>query len=183
MKLRRIFLVLLIISLIGAVGFCFFNQARIREGSFGSSPDGEGLRMTTLAKVVKVVDGDTIKLESGETVRYLGMDAPEIYEFDNKGNRWVKRDNCYSEEAMNRNKELVNGKTVRLGRDISDKDRYGRLLRYVWIDTDMVNMELVRGGFATAITVPPDTKYEKQIFEVEKEAKEEGRGLWGMCGQ
>ena len=97
-------------------------------------------------QVVEVVDGDTIKVSiDGQvcTVRYIGVDTPEAVE-------WM------GPEARAANKELVEGKTVSLEKDISETDKYGRLLRYVWVGDLMVNAELVRLGYAQVSTYPPD---------------------------
>jgi micrococcal nuclease len=88
---------------------------------------------------------------------------------------------CYGRESARRNRELVEGKTVLLEKDVSETDRYGRLLRYVWVDGKMVNAVLVEEGYARAYTVPPDVKYADLFRQLERRAREEGRGLWGAC--
>ena len=125
-------------------------------------------------KVTKVIDGDTIKLENGEVVRYIGINAPETAHPQ-------KPVQCFGYEASNKNKELVEGKIVRLEKDISETDKYGRLLRYVWVGNVFVNDYLVRNGYAYSSTYPPDVKYQEQLREAEKEARENNRGLWGQC--
>ncbi|HSJ86551.1 MAG TPA: thermonuclease family protein, partial [Anaerolineales bacterium] len=102
-------------------------------------------------KVVDVVDGDTIKVlldEDGKTysVRYIGMDTPE----------YTTKIEYYGSEAAVKNVELVMGKTVTLIKDVSETDRYGRLLRYVIADNMFVNYELVAQGFANTASFPPD---------------------------
>jgi micrococcal nuclease len=120
------------------------------------------------AIVSRVIDGDTIELLSGEKVRYIGIDTPEIGQ-------------CYSQEATDKNRELVEWKEVRLEKDISETDIYHRLLRYVYVDELFVNAELVRLGYARAYSYPPDVKYATFFLELEQEAKDAGRGLWGVC--
>jgi micrococcal nuclease len=115
--------------------------------------------------VTRVIDGDTIIIEGGYHVRYIGIDAPESGEF-------------YYLEAKQINEGLVAGKNVRLERDISDKDSYGRLLRYVYIGDDSVNAEMVRQGCAWAIAYPPDVKYQVYLEAMEKEARQSKRGIW-----
>jgi micrococcal nuclease len=117
------------------------------------------------AKVTKVIDGDTIIIEGGYHVRYIGIDAPESGEF-------------YYLEAKQINEGLVAGKNVRLERDISDKDSYGRLLRYVYIGDDFANAEIVRQGCAWAVAYPPDVKYQIYLEAMEKEARQSKRGVW-----
>ena len=124
--------------------------------------------------VTFVADGDTILLESGESVRYLGVDAPET----NHPSRGLE---CFGLEATERNRELVDGKYVRLEEDQTDRDRYGRLLRYVFVDGEFVNAVLVEEGYAFSSYYPPDTKYYHELVILELDAEEEGRGLWTAC--
>jgi len=125
-------------------------------------------------KVIKVIDGDTIKLENGEVVRYIGIDTPETVHPS-------KPVQCFGREASNKNKELVEGKLVRLEKDITDRDKYGRLLRYVWVGDLFVNDYLVRQGYAYVYTYPPDVKYSEQFVQAQREARENNRGLWAVC--
>ena len=120
------------------------------------------------AKVVKVIDGDTITIEGGYKVRYIGIDTPEIH----------PRLEAYGMEAWQANRQLVEGKQVRLEQDVSETDKYGRLLRYVYIDDTFVNAELVKEGLATAKAYPPDTKYQDYLEQMEMEARLAGRGMW-----
>lgn len=122
-------------------------------------------------KVSRVVDGDTIKLENGQVVRYLGIDSPETVDPQ-------KSAQCFGKEASDKNKELLAGKEVVLVKDVSEKDKYGRILRYVWAGDVFVNDYLVRNGFARAENFPPDEKYRAQFKEAQAEAKKAKRGLW-----
>lgn len=119
-------------------------------------------------KVSKIIDGDTFVLESGQIVRLVGIDAPE-------------KNDCFATESGDELIKLIGGRGVKLVRDVSEVDRYSRLLRYVWIDQLMVNQELVRLGFAKAFPYPPDVKYQDLFSKAEQEAKENQRGLWGSC--
>jgi len=124
----------------------------------------------TWATVGRVIDGDTIELAGGARVRYIGIDTPEM-----SGHR-----ECYATEATAKNRELVEGKRVALRKDVSETDRYGRLLRYVYLPTgEMVNATLVREGYAVASTFPPDVMFADLFVELEREAREAARGLWG----
>ena len=118
-----------------------------------------------MALVTEVIDGDTIVIKGGYHVRYIGIDAPESGEF-------------YYLEAKQANEDLVAGKKVRLESDISDKDSYGRLLRYVYVDDNFVNAEMVRRGCAWAIAYPPDVKYQVYLEAMENEARQTKRGFW-----
>jgi len=127
------------------------------------------------AQVTRVVDGDTIEvLMTANTykVRYIGVDTPETVD----PRRPV---GCYGREASERNRQLVEGKTVELEKDVSETDDFGRLLRYVWVDGEMVNATLVREGYAVASTYPPDVKHQKLLASLQREAIAAGRGLWG----
>ena len=130
--------------------------------------------------VSRVIDGDTIELENGEKVRYIGIDTPET--LDPR-----KPLQCFGKEASAKNKELVEGKQVRLEKDVTDKDKYGRLLRYVYLGdpdqelTVFVNLELVKQGFAHSYTYPPDVKHQSEFVAAEGEARDANRGLWSSC--
>ncbi|MFC1994981.1 thermonuclease family protein [Chloroflexota bacterium] len=118
--------------------------------------------------VTRVIDGDTIIIDTGQRVRYIGIDTPEIHP--------TLED--YGWEAWQVNRRLVEGKEVYLERDVSETDKYDRLLRYVYVDDIFVNAELVRQGLAEAKAYPPDTKYQDHLEELEAEAKMAGRGIW-----
>lgn len=129
--------------------------------------------------VVKVVDGDTFKLENGVTVRMVGVDTPETKD----PRRPV---GCFGKEASSETKSLIEGKVVILQKDVSETDKYKRLLRYVYLplengETLFINDYLIREGFATVLTYPPDVKYTEQFLEAQKDAKLNNRGLWGRC--
>lgn len=133
------------------------------------------------ARVARVIDGDTIELETGEKVRYIGVDTPET-------KHPSKPVQCFGREAAQKNKELVEGKEVLLEKDVSETDRYGRLLRYIYLPnpeaTDeaiFVNELLIEQGFAQVITYPPDVKYHTLLLQAQKQAQSEEKGLWGSC--
>lgn len=124
--------------------------------------------------VTKVIDGDTIEIEGGKTIRYIGIDTPET-------KHPQKELQCFGKEASEKNRELIGGKKIRLEKDISETDRYGRLLRYVYINDVFINDYLVRQGYAFAATFPPDVKYQQQFSQAQQEARENKRGLWVTC--
>lgn len=120
------------------------------------------------AQVVRIIDGDTIEVDIAGTlykVRYIGIDTPET-------------DELMFAEATAKNAELVEGKVVRLEKDVSETDKYGRLLRYMWVDGNMVNATLVAMGYAQVATYPPDVKYQQDFLELQRRAQEAGMGLW-----
>ena len=120
------------------------------------------------ARVTHVIDGDTITIEGGYRVRYIGIDTPEVH----------PKLEAYGIEALKANRELVEGKEVRLERDVSEKDKYGRLLRYVYVGGIFVNAELVKQGLARARAYPPDIKYQDYMEDLEAEARQAGKGIW-----
>lgn len=132
-------------------------------------------------KVTKVIDGDTIEIEGGQRIRYIGMDTPETVDPR-------KPVQCFGREASNKNKELVEGKDIRLEKDVSETDKYGRLLRYIYLpaaDSNsgdlFVNEYLIKEGYAHASSYPPDIKYQEQFSAAERDAQENTRGLWNAC--
>lgn len=128
----------------------------------GSPPTPTGGNGTAVARVL---DGDTIELTNGRTVRYIGINTPE-------------RSQPYYQEATTANRQLVEGKTVRLEFDTDTFDQYGRSLAYVWVNGVMANLEMVKRGYANAYTVPPNVRYQNEFRQAEREAREAGRGLW-----
>jgi len=143
-------------------------------GLAGSSLVATSHAVGPLYRVVNVVDGDTIVLENGERVRYLGIDTPETSD----PGRGIE---CYGPEATERNRHLVEDRLVRLEADQSNRDRYGRLLRYVYVDDLFVNGELVEEGYAYTSYWPPDTRYYQELLALESQARAAGRGLWSAC--
>jgi len=115
--------------------------------------------------VSQVIDGDTIKIQTDKTVRLLGMNAPEMGQ-------------PYYEESTRRLKELIEGKTVTLEKDIEDKDQYGRLLRYIFLNNKNINVKLIREGLATVYIIHPNVKYEMELRQAENEAKNLEISIW-----
>jgi len=147
------------------------EQVGAHEPTPASAQAGE------LYQVTRVVDGDTIEVRiNNETkvVRYIGINTPETVHPS-------KPVECFGREASDKNKALVAGKRVRLIQDVSDTDRYGRLLRYVYVGEVFVNEELVRQGYANASTYPPDVAMSERFRQAEEEARLNQRGLWGSA--
>jgi len=127
---------------------------------------------SNIYQVERVVDGDTIKLTNGERVRYIGIDTPET-------KHPSKPVQYFGKEASEENKMLVEGKQVRLEFDVQKRDRYGRLLAYVYVDDIFVNAWLVWQGYAQVSTYPPNVRYQEYFLELQRQARIEKRGLWG----
>lgn len=139
----------------------------------GLAPTGP----TQLATVASVTDGDTIRVVldgRNVPVRYIGIDTPEIHGQVEPMGR----------EAADANARLVAGREVVLEKDVSETDRFGRLLRHVWLRDvtgwRLVSLELLRLGLAKVVTFPPDVKYVDDLFlPAQRAAREAGLGLWG----
>ena len=135
---------------------------------------GAASAATIQGTVVRVVDGDTIYVQLAdrvEKIRYIGVNAPEIH-------HPLKGQEPGGREAAAVNRRLVGGRHVRLELDVRTRDRYGRLLAYVWVGDTMINAELVREGYAQVMTVPPNVKYQELFVMLQREARHAGRGLW-----
>lgn len=133
--------------------------------------------LSETVRVKRVIDGDTIELENGERVRYIGVNAPESV----KPNAPVE---CFGHEASAYNRSLVEGNDVRLEKDVSERDKYGRLLRYVYVGDVFVNAKLVEDGYAHTSSFPPDVARQDLFRSFEREARAGKRGLWAddTCG-
>lgn len=123
---------------------------------------------------MRVADGDTVRvrIDGGreERVRYIGIDTPEI-----------TSDECFADEAAAFNARLVAGREVRLELDADERDRYGRLLAYVYSGDVFVNAELLRKGYAQPLTVPPNVRFADRFKHLARDARREGSGLWASC--
>jgi len=148
-KNRRLYYLIIIL-------FLFFYFQSEKEGTY---------------LVTRVIDGDTIELANGEKVRYIGVDTPELHHPQ-------KEVEYYAREAYEANRRLVEGKRVRLELDVEERDRYGRILAYVYIDGLMVNEWLVANGYAHVATFPPNVKYAERFLQLEREARQAKIGLW-----
>ncbi len=126
------------------------------------------------AYVNYVFDGDTIELSDKRRVRYIGINSPEL-------NVNEKKSQCFAADSAKINREFVLGQEIEMEKDVSETDKYGRLLRYVYLDGIFLNEFLIRQGYTKLETVPPDTRHAQEFIKAEKEAKKEKRGLWGKC--
>jgi len=153
---NKLILIFLIISLVANTFFiCFYflNFKKLKTNQFEK------------ALVVEVIDGDTIILEDGRHIRYLGIDTPEL-------------NDSWGIESTNRNKELVEGKVVELQKGDRDIDEYNRYLRYVYVDGVFVNAELIAEGFAVSFIFDPLDKYSQVLVQLEQYAKLKKVGIW-----
>jgi len=127
--------------------------------------------------VKDVIDGDTIVLKSGEHVRYIGIDTPEVR--TRKNEEWVYDPEAYAEKAKEFNKKSVSNKIVKIEFDFDKEDKYKRILAYVYDDKgEMVNLKLIEEGLASMYTFYPNTKYFDVFFQAQKEAIRDEKGIW-----
>jgi micrococcal nuclease len=149
-------------------------------GGHAALGGGAGSSAPSSGRVVRVVDGDTIRVNLGgseERVRYIGVDTPETV----KPGTPVQ---CFGKAASAYNKRLLAGHSVRLVFDAERRDRYGRLLAYVYRQPDglFVNADLVRRGYAQPLTIPPNVRHAPEFRALARSARHAGRGLWRACG-
>jgi micrococcal nuclease len=141
---------------------------------------GDSRASTLHGHVVRVVDGDTIqvRLDDGATerVRYIGIDTPESVKPDTPVQ-------CFAKKASHFNAALVDGRDVTLKTDAEERDRYGRLLAYVYREPDgaFVNARLVQGGYARTLTIAPNVAHAGELADLARAARRERRGLWSAC--
>lgn len=146
----------------------------------GGCGPGSGAAQAGRAEVQRVVDGDTIEISIGgveETVRLLGIDTPESVD----PRAPVE---CFGREASEHTASLLPaGTEIRLVRDIEARDRYDRLLAYVYRSDDgtFVNLALVRDGFASVLTYPPNVAHAEELTVAAAQARNDRRGLWSAC--
>lgn len=144
------------------------------DPSGGPAP---GPGSTLVAEITRVVDGDTavVRIDGREErLRYIGIDTPESVH----PGQPVE---CFGPEAARRNAELVESRKVRLEIGTEPRDRYGRLLAYVRVGRLLVNEELLRGGYATTLSIPPNDRYSDRFYRAEETAERSQTGLWASC--
>ena len=189
--MRSVARLLLFLSVPVALAACSSHQVSLVEQApapLAVEPSGY-----EEAVVTRVVDGDTIvaritartegpgagsaPVGAEVRIRLIGIDTPESV----KPNSPVE---CFGKEASAALKALIQGNEVKLVRDVEDADRYDRLLRYVYLGDEMANARMVANGYASAYTYPPSVRHSSLFVELEREARENDRGLWGpdTCG-
>ncbi len=141
------------------------------------------------ATILRVIDGDTLKVSykgQEERLRLVGIDTPESAA-NTKAKRDSKRTNKGLSVILSQGKEATNyvksvvesGDSIQIEFDVQTRDKYGRLLGYVYLsDGKMLNEEIVRAGYASLMTYPPNVKYQERFLGAYKEARNNNRGLW-----
>ncbi|MDO8525966.1 MAG: thermonuclease family protein [Candidatus Omnitrophota bacterium] len=140
--------------------------------------------------VSRVIDGDTIKLSDGRRVRLLGIDSPELHYSEklvrdsHRTHKDMKEIQAMGQRAAGFTKRLCEGKPVRIESDIRKLDKYGRLLAYIYLpDGTFVNAKVLEEGYAQVMTIPPNVKYAEYFLKLQREAKENRKGLWALAGE
>ncbi|MCM8760962.1 MAG: thermonuclease family protein [Candidatus Omnitrophica bacterium] len=138
-----------------------------------------------LLYVLKAVDGDTLKLSDGRRVRLIGVDTPEVHYSDKlvrdarKSRKDMKQIQLLGRKASDFTRKLCENRKVRLEFDVTKYDRYGRLLAYVYLeDGTFVNAKIIEEGYGQVMTVPPNVKYTDYFLRLERQARENRKGLW-----
>jgi len=168
------------------VSFCSAEQVKVYysdEGKF-TIPLGRSYNYAGVL-VKRAVDGDTLVLESGERVRLIGIDTPELHESNklyrdaSRTGQDIRTIQGLGRRAYEFTRNLVEGKRVSLEFDAEKRDKYKRLLAYVYLkDGTFVNAEIVKQGYASLMTIPPNVKYADLFLKLYREARENRRGLW-----
>ncbi len=151
-------------------------QTRDDSGSVAGPGGGRPAAPVTV-EVDRVVDGDTAKVfyeGRSEYVRYIGIDTPESVKPDSPVE-------CFGEQAAALNADLIAGGEVRLEFGPELRDRFDRLLAYVYVSNLMVNAEMLRLGAAETLTIPPNDARSGQFERLESQARADSLGMWGAC--
>lgn len=181
MKFKRIFPHILFVLLAGF--FFLLNSFSLKQSKvIQSLPAKNQISISKeTARIEKVVDGDTIRVLIGskeDVVRLIGIDSPEV--LDER-----KPIQCFGKEASDKAKEILNGKVITLESDPTQKDRdeYGRLLRYVFLeDGTNFNKLMISEGYSREYTFKGNSyKYQSEFIQAEKTAEKDKEGLWGSC--
>ena len=141
---------------------------------FTAGCGSSGEQGTRSGRVARVLDGDTIVVAGVGTVRYIGIDTPELHHPRKPVERFAAR-------AADMNRRMVQGRVVRLVSDVEERDAHGRLLAYVYVGDAMVNARLVQLGAAEQFPFPPNTRHKALFARLEREAMQAGRGQWGRA--
>jgi micrococcal nuclease len=184
--MRKILCLLVTFLALAGLSACdkFKFMADVRKGAGIIIPFGGPYDYSNIL-VKRAVDGDTLVLESGERVRLIGIDTPEMHESDKlyrdsqKSQQDIETIKAMGRQSYEFTKKLVEGKRVSLEFDVEKQDRYKRMLAYVYLKDGMfVNAEIVKQGYASLMTYPPNVKYVDLFLKLYREARENNRGLW-----
>ncbi len=156
----------------------YINPSEDSNSTSGNTTSSDNSNISSeLYKVVRVVDGDTLIIDyngTEERVRLIGVDTPESVHPDEEKNTE------FGTTASNFSKELLTDKYVKIELDVQERDQYGRILAYVYLDDVMVNKILLEEGYAKVATYPPNVKYVDDFTAIQEEARNNKKGLWGL---
>lgn len=156
----------------------YINPSEDSNSTSGNTTSSDNSKISSeLYKVVRVVDGDTLIIDyngTEERVRLIGVDTPESVHPDEEKNTE------FGTTASNFSKELLTDKYVKIELDVQERDQYGRILAYVYLDDVMVNKILLEEGYAKVATYPPNVKYVDDFTAIQEEARNNKKGLWGL---
>jgi len=181
--------IFLVLSVIFYLTFgCDRATTHYSQGGKFAVPFGKSYNYADIL-VKRAVDGDTLVLENGERVRLIGIDTPEMHESDKlyrdsqKTQQDIKSIQKLGRRAYEFTKSMVEGKRVSLEFDVERRDKYDRLLTYVYLkDGTFLNAEIVKQGYASLMTIPPNVKYADLFLRLYREARLNKRGLWSNHG-
>ena len=164
MKILREVSLTLIITVIAGYSIAQLDVIKSSIGTARATVD----KTKEVVTVESVISGDTIKLADGRIIRYIGIDAPD-------------KEQCMYRTAAKINQVLVEGKQVVIEKDHTELDPDGNVLRYVWIDDQLINERIVSEGYARSTPQPPDLKYNGRFLNAHNQARELNKGLWAVC--
>ena len=164
MKILREVSLTLIITVIAGYSIAQLDVIKSSIGTARATVD----KTKEVVTVESVISGDTIKLADGRIIRYIGIDAPD-------------KEQCMYRTAAKINQVLVEGKQVVIEKDHTELDPDGNVLRYVWIDDQLINERIVSEGYARSSPQPPNLKYNGRFLNAHNQARELNKGLWAVC--
>jgi len=164
MKILREVSLTLIITVIAGYSIAQLDVIKSSIGTARAIVD----KTKEVVTVESIISGDTIKLADGRTIRYIGIDAPD-------------KEQCMYRTAAKINQVLVEGKQVVIEKDHTELDPDGNVLRYVWIDDQLINERIVSDGYARNTPQPPNLKYNGRFLNAHNQARELNKGLWAVC--
>lgn len=174
-----------VVLVAGAIAAASLFVSRHAKETCRHGPAGSGGCAGDEVLVERVIDGDTLRLASGERVRLIGIDTPEMHESEKlyrdsrRSGQDAKTIQALGRRSYAFTKKLVEGKTVRLEFDVEKRDKYDRLLAYVYLpDGTFVNAEIIKQGYASVMTYPPNVKHTDEFLRLYRQARDNKVGLW-----
>ena len=184
-SLKKNPMVMLVAAVIAAAVFLVSQYAKVTDRPGRAASDADLANTYGAVLVDRVVDGDTLKLADNRRVRLIGIDTPEMHDSEKlyRDSRRSGQDAAAIKALGRRShqftKGLVEGKTIRLEFDVEKKDKYGRLLAYAYLaDGTFVNAQIIKEGYASVMTYPPNVKHAEEFLRLYRQARDDRAGLW-----